>query len=139
MIQYRRTMLVSTVRAIVKSVTGITLVTNYGDPDFAREFGLARKAFRFCEDLVMTRKNAFAIICVDEVISKYVSANFPRQRLHFLPIGACEEGFEPPTTESTIVKSLGRSLVWKGNVFFFTPAKSHLSIGYTFLFPPRRA
>src|SRR5207253_8656333 len=79
------------VGVLVKHLFKAPLVANYGDPDYAREFGFARRALRFCEDLVMTRKNAYSMVYADEVIGKYVTQNFPVDRAYFLPSG----GYEP--------------------------------------------
>ena len=112
--QYCTTMLVGSVSAVIRMRLKIPLVANYGDPDFAREFGLARKAFRFCEDLVMTRQNAYAVVYVDEVVGKYVSNNFPVKRTLFLPNGGYEEGFLPPAPGSPKVSELKKKLGLEG-------------------------
>lgn len=108
--QYSTTMLVSVVGAVVKSVTGAPLVANYGDPDFAREKGLARTAFRFCEDYVMSRQNAYCVVCVDEIVQKYVLEHFPLRRTLFLPNGGYQAGFSPTDPHSEVVDELRRRL-----------------------------
>ena len=52
--QYSTTILVGTVGAILKMTMKIPLVTNYEDPDFARERCLALRGLGFCEDLVIS-------------------------------------------------------------------------------------
>ena len=112
--QYGTTILVASVGAVVRTTKKIPLVANYGDPDFAREFGLARKAFKFCEDLVMTRRNAYAMIYVDEVVGKYIRDGFPAVRMLFLPNGGYEAGFTPPAVDSAKVVALKRKLGLEG-------------------------
>lgn len=112
--QYCTTILVGSVSAVVRMVLKIPLVANYGDPDFAREFGLARRAFGFCEDLVMTRRNAYAIVYVDEVVGSYVRSNFPVKKTLFLPNGGYEAGFEPPAPDSPEVVAVRKQLGLEG-------------------------
>src|SRR6267143_2920489 len=112
--QYSTTILVASVGAVVKIWMKIPLIANYGDPDFARERGLARKAFKFCEDLVMTKRNAYAMIYVDEVVGKYIKDNFPVERMLFLPNGGYEVGFIPPAADSEKVLSIKRRLGLEG-------------------------
>jgi glycosyltransferase involved in cell wall biosynthesis len=112
--QYSTTILVGSVAAVVKMRKKIPLVANYGDPDFARERGLARKGFKFCEDLVMTRRNAHAMIYVDEVVGQYIKDNFPVERMLFLPNGGYEAGFTPPASDSPKVISLKKRLGLEG-------------------------
>jgi glycosyltransferase involved in cell wall biosynthesis len=112
--QYSTTILVGSVGAIVRMRKKIPLVANYGDPDFARESGLARKAFKVCEDLVMTRRNVYAMVYVDEVVGKYIKENFPVERTLFLPNGGYEAGYTPPSAQSSGVISLRRKLGLEG-------------------------
>jgi glycosyltransferase involved in cell wall biosynthesis len=112
--QYSTTILVASVGAVIRGRLKIPLVANYGDPDFAREFGLARKAFRFCEDLVMTRRKAYAMVYVDEVVGKYIRTNFPVRNATFLPNGGYEAGFVPPEENSHEVVQLKRKLGLEG-------------------------
>ena len=112
--QYSTTILVGSVGAVVRMRNKIPLVANYGDPDFAREHGLARKAFKVCEDLVMTRGNVYAMVYVDEVVGKYIKENFPVERTLFLPNGGYEAGYAPPGADSTGVISLRRKLGLEG-------------------------
>ncbi len=112
--QYSTTILVGSVAAVVRMRRKIPLVANYGDPDFAREFGLARKGFKFCEDLVMTRRSADAMVYVDEVVGKYIADNFPVKDTLFLPNGGYEAGFIPPSPESQEVVALRRKLGLEG-------------------------
>ncbi|HUK74603.1 MAG TPA: glycosyltransferase family 4 protein [Nitrososphaerales archaeon] len=108
--QYCTTTLVGTVSTVVRKVLGIPLVANYGDPDFARETGLARRAFGFCENLVLGRGNAYAVVYVDENIGKYVRERFGVSRTVFLPNGGYEAGFVPPAKGSEEVRRLVRAL-----------------------------
>ncbi len=112
--QYSTTILVGSVGAVIRMRKKIPFVANYGDPDFVREHGLARKAFKICEDLVMTRRNAYAIIYVDEVVGKYIKDNFPVERTLFLPNGGYEVGYTPPAVDSASVVSLKRRLGLEG-------------------------
>lgn len=96
--QYSTTMLVASVSAVVRIRKKIPLVANYGDPDFARERGLSLRAFRFCENLVLTRRNAHSIVYVDEVIGEYLRDEFRFPRTEFLPNGGYEKG--SPLTRS---------------------------------------
>ncbi len=105
-VQYSTTILVGTVGAVVKKWKGIPLVANYGDPDFVRETGLALRAFRFCENLVMARRSAYAVVYVDEVVGNYIRTNFPINRTLFLPNGGYESGFSPPARESSEVQKV---------------------------------
>jgi glycosyltransferase involved in cell wall biosynthesis len=108
--QYSTTMLVASVGAVVRSVLGVPLVVNYGDPDFAREKGAARRAFGFCEDLVMARRNAYAVVFVDEVIGKYVRERYRVKRTHFLPNGGHEKGSLPVRRDSPETLALREKL-----------------------------
>lgn len=112
--QYCTTTLVGSVSAVVRMRKKVPLVANYGDPDFAREFGLARKAFRFCEDLVMTRRNASSMVYVDEVVGKYIRENFHVKNATFMPNGGYEAGFQPPPEGSQEVVELKRRLGLEG-------------------------
>ena len=112
--QYSTTMLVGSVGAVIRMLMRIPLVTNYGDPDFARELGLARKAFGFCEDLVLTRQNAHSVVYVDEVVGSYVRNNFPVRNTLFLPNGGYEFGFVPPRYDSDGVLKRKKSLGLEG-------------------------
>ncbi len=112
--QYSTTILVASVGAVVRRRKGIPFVANYGDPDFAREFGLARKAFKFCEDLVMTRGSVYAMVYVDEVVGDYIRDNFPVERTLFLPNGGYEAGFTPPAADSPAVTALKKRLELEG-------------------------
>jgi glycosyltransferase involved in cell wall biosynthesis len=112
--QYSTTILVGSVGAVIRMRKKINLVANYGDPDFAREHGLARKAFKFCEDLVMTKRNAHAIVYVDEVVGRYIVNNFPLNNTRFLPNGGYDAGFIPPSTESQEVIALKKRLGLEG-------------------------
>src|SRR2546427_1282773 len=98
--QYSTTILVGAVGAVIHRVKKIPMVANYGDPDFAREKGLSRRAFKFCEDLVMSRRHTYSMIYVDEVIGRYIRSNFPVRRTIFLPNGGYEKGFVPPSRDS---------------------------------------
>jgi glycosyltransferase involved in cell wall biosynthesis len=105
--QYSTTVLVASVGAVVRELLGVPLVVNYGDPDFAREKGAARRAFGFCEDLVLARRNAYAVVFVDEVIGRYVRERYGVKRTHFLPNGGHEKGsvpFEPDSPETLALK-----------------------------------
>jgi glycosyltransferase involved in cell wall biosynthesis len=93
--QYSTTMLVASVGAVVHSRLRIPLVANYGDPDFARETGAARRAFGFCEGLVMGKRNSYAVVYVDEVIGRYVRQKYRVGRTLFLPNGGHEKGSAP--------------------------------------------
>lgn len=108
--QYSTTMLVASVGAVLRTTKGIPLVANYGDPDYAREFGAARRAFGFCEALVMARRNAYAIVYVDEVVGDYIRGKFRVERTLFLPNGGYEAGFRPPPSDSSDVVGLKRKL-----------------------------
>ncbi len=108
--QYCTTTLVASVGAVLRMRLKIPMVANYGDPDFARESGLARKAFRFCEDLVMSRRNARSVVYVDEVVGDYLRSNFPTTQIFFLPNGGYEVGFESPQPDSEMVLRLKRKL-----------------------------
>ena len=112
--QYCTTTLVGSVSAVIRMRLKIPLVANYGDPDFAREFGLARTGFRFCENLVMTRHNAHSMVYVDEVVGKYIGNNFPVDDAFFLPNGGYETGFQPPSADSPEVVALKRKLGLEG-------------------------
>lgn len=108
----------------MKSVKKIPLVVNYGDPDFAREFGLARKAFGICERLVLSPRAAYAVVYIDEVIGTYVRTRFRVQRTFFLPNGGYEEGSTPPARggheASAVTAALGlegkRVVIYVGQV-----------------------
>jgi len=113
--QYSTTMLVASVGAVVRRSKNIPLVVNYGDPDFVREHGLSRKAFRFCEDLVMSRGNAHAIVYVDEVIGEYVRNEFGVKKTLFLPNGGYERGFVPPKANDPEVVQLRKLLDLEGS------------------------
>lgn len=108
--QYSTTTLVGSVGAVVKMLLKIPLVANYGDPDFARESGLARRAFRFCENLMMATGNAFAVVYVDEVVGKYVKENFRVKRVAFLPNGGYEAGFDPLRQDADEVQKVKNRL-----------------------------
>lgn len=112
--QYSTTILVASVGAVVRMRKKIPFVANYGDPDFARERGMARRAFRFCEELVMSRRNAHAVVYVDEVIGEYVKKEFGVKRTLFLPNGGYERGFVPPRPEDPEVAQLRRRLGLEG-------------------------
>jgi glycosyltransferase involved in cell wall biosynthesis len=112
--QYSNPILVGSVGAVVRMRRKIPLVANYGDPDFAREFGLARKAFGFCEDLVMARGNTHAVIYWDEVLGEYIRHGFPVKNMLFLPNGGYEDGFVPPSTGSPEVVALRNQLGLEG-------------------------
>jgi glycosyltransferase involved in cell wall biosynthesis len=112
--QYSTTILVASVGAVVRMAKKVPLVANYGDPDFVREHGLARRAFRYCEDLVMTRRNAFAVVYVDEVVGRYVIENFHVKRTLFLPNGGYEVGFVPPEQSAPEVTAAKKSLQLEG-------------------------
>jgi glycosyltransferase involved in cell wall biosynthesis len=112
--QYSTTILVGSVGAVIRMRKKIPFVANYGDPDFARERGLARKAFKICEDLVMTRRNVYAMIYVDEVVGEYIKENFPIERTLFLPNGGYEVGYTSPGNDSASVISLKRKLGLEG-------------------------
>jgi len=122
--QYSTTMLVASVGAVVHSSLGAPLVANYGDPDFAREKGAARRAFGFCEDLVMARDNSYAVIYVDEVIGKYVRQRYGASRTLFLPNGGHEKGsvrFRRDSPEASAIReklSLGnkRVVIYAGQI-----------------------
>jgi glycosyltransferase involved in cell wall biosynthesis len=98
--QYCTTILVGSVGAVVRSALKVPLVVNYGDPDFAREHGLARQAFGFCETLVMSRNKTYALVYVDEILGRYVRERFHVKRTVFLPNGGYEEGSVPFRKES---------------------------------------
>jgi len=108
--QYSTTMLVASVGAVVRMRKKIPLVANYGDPDFARERGLSRKAFRFCENLVLARRNAYAVIYVDEVIGEYLQDTFQFPRTKFLPNGGYERGSSPTSGGAATVAELRKRL-----------------------------
>jgi glycosyltransferase involved in cell wall biosynthesis len=112
--QYSTTMLVASVGAVIWSRKKIPMVANYGDPDFARERGLARRAFGFCENLVLSRETAHAVVYVDEVIGDYVRKEFGVRRAVFLPNGGYEEGFSPPEPDDPQVISLRHELRLEG-------------------------
>lgn len=112
--QYSTTMLVSSVGAVVRIRTKTPLVSNYGDPDFARERGLARRAFGFCENLVISRGNAYAIVYVDEVIGEYVKSRFGVKRALFLPNGGYEIGFARPAANDPEIEDLRKQLGLEG-------------------------
>lgn len=98
--QYSTTILVASVGAVVRSKLKTPLVANYGDPDFARETGAARRAFGFCEGLVMAKGNSYAIVYVDEVIGRYVRQKYRVGRTLFLPNGGHEKGSVAFTRDS---------------------------------------
>lgn len=108
--QYCTTVLVGCCGAFLKSAKGIPLVANYGDPDFAREKGLAKIAFSFCETFVLTRNRSYAVIYVDEVIGRYLQSRFAAKKLVFLPNGGYEAGHVPEPESSDEVQTLRRSL-----------------------------
>jgi len=112
--QYSTTILVGSVGAVLRRRKGIPFVANYGDPDFAREFGLARWAFKFCENLVMNRNSAQAMVYVDEVVGDYIRNNFHVERTLFLPNGGYEAGFVPPSPDSPAVVALKKRLELEG-------------------------
>lgn len=112
--QYSTTILVGSVGAILRRAKGIPFVTNYGDPDFARERGLSLKAFGFCENLVLARGSAYAVVYVDEVIGDYVKNRFGVKKAVFLPNGGYEKGFSPPRPEDPEVVSIRKSFAGKG-------------------------
>ena len=107
---YSTTILAGSVGAVICRVKKIPMVANYGDPDFAREKGLSRRAFKFCEDLVMSRNHTYSMIYVDEVIGRYIRRNFPVGRTIFLPNGGYERGFVPPSKDSEEVRVLRAKL-----------------------------
>jgi len=108
--QYSTTMLVAAVGAVVRSRLKIPLVANYGDPDFARETGAARRAFGFCEDLVMAKGNSYAVVYVDEVIGRYVRQRYKVGRTLFLPNGGHEKGSAPLRRDSHEASALRERL-----------------------------
>ena len=89
--QYSTTILVAAVGAVVRKWFNIPLVANYGDPDYARESGASRLVLKFCEDLVLTRKNTSCVVTADEAISDYVRRNFPVKKVCFLPSGGYDK------------------------------------------------
>ena len=62
----------------------------------------------------MTRRNAFAMVYVDEVVGEYIKGNFPVERTLFLPNGGYEAGFVPPMPDSSGVVSLRKKLGLEG-------------------------
>ena len=124
--QYSTTILVASVGAAVGRLKRIPQVANYGDPDFARESGLARRAFKFCENLVMTGRRTYAMVYVDEVVGDYIKENFHVGKTLFLPNGGYESGFSPPDIASPPVVELRRRLGLGGKLVIlytgqFTP------------------
>ncbi len=112
--QYSTSMLVGPVGAAIRSWKKIPFVANYGDPDFARERGASRKAFRFCEDYVMARKKAYAIVYIDEVIGEYVKREFGVRRTMFLPNGGYELGSKQAAPDDPVVNALRSRLALEG-------------------------
>lgn len=112
--QYCTTVLTGCSGAFLNATKGIPLVANYGDPDFAREKGLAKLAFRFCENFVLTKNRAYAVVYVDEVIGRYLQRRFGLKRLLFLPNGGYEEGHLPEARDAEDVLELRRSLGLEG-------------------------
>lgn len=108
--QYCTTTLVGSVSAVLRMSLGIPLVANYGDPDFVREHGMARRAFGFCETLVLGGKRAHSVVYVDEVVGKYVKERFHPRNVHFLPNGGYEAGYVPPAANSFEISVLRRKL-----------------------------
>jgi len=126
--QYSTTMLVASVGAVVKMRKKVPLVTNYGDPDFAREHGLARKAFGFCENLVVSRGNAYGVVYVDEVIGDYVRNKLGAKKSVFLPNGGYERGFSPLRPDDPQVIGIRQRLRLEGKKVVVYAG--HVSKGY---------
>ena len=135
--QYSTTVLVGSVGAILRRRMKIPLVANYGDPDFAREHGLAGKAFKFCENLVLARGDAYAVVYVDEVIGDYLESEYHTSRKLFLPNGGYERGFNPASPDDPGVTRLRETLSLKGKKVIVYAG--HVSKGYRIDIVPQAA
>jgi teichuronic acid biosynthesis glycosyltransferase TuaC len=85
---YATTVMIGLTAVILNRWVRAPFVTNYGDPDFAREKGIASLGMRLFEEAVIGKKAANAIIYIDPVIRKHVQSRFPNNKFVFLPPGA---------------------------------------------------
>lgn len=71
---------------VLNTLLGTTLIVDYGDPDYARERGMALRVLQLLESLVLGSRGVDAVTYIDPNIGEYVR-RYGRKEAVFLPPG----------------------------------------------------